>query len=82
MGHEFSGEIEEVGAGIHDDKLKPGRRVAVRPTIYDEECSSCKQGVRHCCENIGFIGLSGIPPFPFPPPTFSKQNEAQHAGKL
>ncbi|PLN86145.1 GroES-like protein [Aspergillus taichungensis] len=59
MGHEFSGEIEEVGPGVHDSRLRVGRRVAVRPTIYDEECSSCKQGVRHCCENIGFIGLSG-----------------------
>ncbi|PLB55880.1 GroES-like protein [Aspergillus steynii IBT 23096] len=58
MGHELSGIVTEVGEGC--ERIKVGQRVVVRPTIYDEQCASCRQGVRHCCENIGFIGLSGM----------------------
>lgn len=58
MGHEFSGIIEEVGEDVKG--LSRGQRAVVRPTIYDEKCAACKQGCRHCCKNIGFIGLSGI----------------------
>ncbi|KAJ5818110.1 alcohol dehydrogenase [Penicillium riverlandense] len=57
MGHEFSGTIEEVGEDVKH--LVPGQRAVVRPTIFDEKCAACKQGCRHCCKNIGFIGLSG-----------------------
>lgn len=57
MGHEFGGIIEEVGDGV--THLSPGQRAVVRPTIFDGTCSACKQGHNHCCENIGFIGLSG-----------------------
>lgn len=57
MGHEFGGIIEEVGADV--THVYPGQRAVVRPTIYDGTCSACKLGYNHCCENIGFIGLSG-----------------------
>ncbi|KAJ6133850.1 hypothetical protein N7523_000172 [Penicillium sp. IBT 18751x] len=57
MGHEFGGIIEEVGDDV--THLSPGQRAVVRPTIFDGTCSACKQGHNHCCENIGFIGLSG-----------------------
>lgn len=39
--------------------ISPGQRAVVRPTIFDRECTPCKQGYEHCCEKIGFIGLSG-----------------------
>lgn len=58
MGHEFSGTIVEVGEGV--TRFAPGQRAVVRPTIYDKTCAACRQGSRHCCENIGFIGLSGL----------------------
>ncbi|KAJ5924566.1 hypothetical protein N7466_008753 [Penicillium verhagenii] len=58
MGHEFGGIIEEVGDDVKN--LHPGQRAVVRPTIYDGTCSACKEGFNHCCENIGFIGLSGF----------------------
>lgn len=57
LGHEFAGTVEEVGDGVTN--VAPGQRVVVRPTIYDGCCNSCKLGIEYCCENIGFIGLSG-----------------------
>ncbi|GAQ47622.1 hypothetical protein AtubIFM54640_008094 [Aspergillus tubingensis] len=57
LGHEFSGIVEEVGEDV--THISPGQRAVVRPTIFDRECTPCKQGYEHCCEKIGFIGLSG-----------------------
>ncbi|KAJ5751676.1 hypothetical protein N7520_008593 [Penicillium odoratum] len=57
LGHEFSGTVIDVGEGVHH--LTKGQRVVVRPTIYDKTCCSCKGKAYHCCDNIGFIGLSG-----------------------
>ncbi|KAH8433441.1 uncharacterized protein LDX57_011075 [Aspergillus melleus] len=57
LGHEFSGIVEEVGEGV--THVSKGQRVVIRPTIYDGTCPSCRSGYEHCCENIGFIGLSG-----------------------
>ncbi|KAI9374723.1 chaperonin 10-like protein [Aspergillus egyptiacus] len=57
MGHEFGGVVEEVGDGV--THLSPGQKVVVRPTIFDRKCPPCKLGYEYCCDNIGFIGLSG-----------------------
>ena len=58
IGHEFAGTVDEVGEGV--THVSPGQRVVVRPTIFDGNCTSCKMGYDYCCDNIGFIGLSGI----------------------
>ena len=57
LGHEFSGIVEEIGEGVLD--IKVGSRVAVQPIIYDGTCNACKEGYINCCDNNGFIGLSG-----------------------
>ena len=57
VGHEFSGVVEEVGEDVHD--MKVGARVTVQPIIYDGTCGACKDGYINCCDNNGFIGLSG-----------------------
>ena len=57
LGHEFSGIVEEVGAGV--TRIKKGDRVCVQPTIYDNDCRSCKRGLPNCCDKNGFVGLSG-----------------------
>ncbi|MFP3360957.1 alcohol dehydrogenase catalytic domain-containing protein, partial [Planococcus sp. SIMBA_143] len=42
FGHEFSGEVVEVGDSV--TTVKPGDRVAACPTFYCGECESCKKG--------------------------------------
>lgn len=57
-GHEFSGDIVEVGAGITE--VKPGDRVVVMSARTCGECYWCKQGVVHRCLRMQMVGL-GIP---------------------
>jgi threonine dehydrogenase-like Zn-dependent dehydrogenase len=48
MGHEFMGEVVEVGA--ENKKLKVGDRVVVPFTIICGECDQCKRGYFSVCE--------------------------------
>jgi threonine dehydrogenase-like Zn-dependent dehydrogenase len=51
LGHEFMGEVVEVGPMVDKDKLKPGDRVVVPFTIACGECHPCKDGLWSCCDN-------------------------------
>ncbi len=51
MGHEFMGEVVEVGPGISADKLKVGDRVVVPFTIACGGCQFCKDQLWSCCDN-------------------------------
>jgi len=55
MGHEFSGEIVEVGEGVKN--LKVGDRVAPYPVDYCENCEMCAQGNYHLCANKRQFGV-------------------------
>ena len=57
LGHEFSGVVDEVGQGV--DSIRKGDKVCIQPIIYDGDCRSCIQGLVNCCDNNGFVGLSG-----------------------
>ena len=48
LGHEFMGEVVEVGSEI--SKLKPGDRVVVPFTIICGECEQCRRGNYSVCE--------------------------------
>ena len=56
LGHEFSGVVYEVGAGV--TSLKPGDRVCVDPNDMCGGCYYCKIGKAHFCENMIGIGTT------------------------
>ena len=51
MGHEFMGEVVEVGAGVDRDKLKVGDRVVVPFTIACGRCYFCQRELWSLCDN-------------------------------
>ena len=51
MGHEFMGEVVEIGAGVDREKLKVGDRVVVPFTIACGRCFFCRQELWSCCDN-------------------------------
>ena len=52
LGHEFVGEVVEVGSGI--ENLKPGDRVAANCETFCGECYFCKRGFINNCSNGGW----------------------------
>lgn len=54
LGHEASGIVEAVGAGVSG--IAPGDLVAVNPSTPCNECGYCKRGLRNHCENMRFNG--------------------------
>jgi len=57
LGHEFSGEVVEVGSGV--TSLIVGDRVAVEPIVSCGECPACLEGKYNLCSSLGFHGLCG-----------------------
>ena len=55
LGHELSGEIEEVSQEITD--LKAGDRVAVIPYMHCGKCDACLSGKTNCCETLQVLGV-------------------------
>jgi threonine dehydrogenase-like Zn-dependent dehydrogenase len=51
MGHEFMGEVVEVGRGVGQDKLRAGDRVVVPFPIACGACLACQAELYSCCEN-------------------------------
>ncbi len=55
MGHEFAGEIVEVGDAVHGYKV--GDRVAAETHIPCGYCETCRNGNQHICGNhMGVLG--------------------------
>ncbi|MFT3693788.1 MAG: zinc-dependent alcohol dehydrogenase [Kofleriaceae bacterium] len=54
LGHEFMGEVVELGKGVTN--LKVGDRVVVPFCIACGNCDSCKNGMFACCENSNPTG--------------------------
>jgi len=53
-GHEFSGVITQLGAGVSG--MAVGERVAVRPTMPCYRCHYCRQGKHIQCSILGSVG--------------------------
>jgi len=58
LGHEFSGVVEQVGAGVKGIEL--GTRVTVEPSLVCHECLNCTTGNYHACEKLRVIGCQSI----------------------
>jgi (R,R)-butanediol dehydrogenase/meso-butanediol dehydrogenase/diacetyl reductase len=56
LGHEFSGEVVETGAGVTN--VKPGDRVSVMPLLSCGTCYYCRRALNHLCQRMACIGLS------------------------
>ncbi len=56
VGHEFSGEVADVGAGVSG--LRPGQLVAVRPSVTCGKCPACARGDFDACATRQGIGVS------------------------
>lgn len=56
FGHEFAGEVIEVGGGA---EFGVGERVAIEPVYRCGECTACRRGAPNLCNKLGFYGLSG-----------------------
>lgn len=54
-GHEFCGEVIELGNGVSNIRL--GDFVAVDPSLYDGTCLQCRAGRFNLCENWNGIGV-------------------------
>ncbi|GHA06923.1 zinc-dependent alcohol dehydrogenase [Streptomyces echinoruber] len=51
LGHEFMGEVVEVGPGVDDGTLRVGDRVVVPFPIACGACAACRAELYSCCEN-------------------------------
>ena len=55
LGHEFSGTVTEVGAGVTG--VREGDRVTIEPVYRCGECRPCRAGRYNLCQIVGFHGL-------------------------
>lgn len=58
MGHEFAGEVVELGEGVTDYQI--GSKVAVYPVDFCGKCEMCKQGDVHLCLNKRAFGVLDV----------------------
>ena len=55
IGHEFSGVVAGIGAGVQN--LAVGDRVTVDPNRVCRRCEYCRMGSEHLCENLSSMGV-------------------------
>ena len=55
LGHEFGGEVLELGPGVTGFTI--GERVAVDPVFACGRCRSCRGGHLNTCENMNVFGI-------------------------
>ncbi len=55
-GHEYAGEVAEVGPGVSG--VSVGDRVVVDPNLECGKCPACKRGWAHLCEALGAYGVT------------------------
>ncbi|MEI7443722.1 MAG: L-idonate 5-dehydrogenase [Burkholderiales bacterium] len=59
-GHEASGIVAAVGAGV--TRVKAGDRIAVNPSKPCGHCAGCREGRENLCSNMRFLGSASVFP--------------------
>jgi L-idonate 5-dehydrogenase len=59
-GHEASGTVAAVGAGV--TRVKAGDRIAVNPSRPCGRCAGCREGRENLCANMRFLGSASVFP--------------------
>jgi L-idonate 5-dehydrogenase len=59
-GHEASGVVAKVGAGV--TRVKAGQTIAVSPSHACGQCDYCREGREHLCRNMRFLGSASLYP--------------------
>ncbi|MGL5019326.1 MAG: L-idonate 5-dehydrogenase [Luteolibacter sp.] len=60
LGHEFAGEVAELGAGVSG--FSPGDRVVIDPSQPCGHCQPCRSGRYNLCENMRYFGSASCDP--------------------
>jgi 2-desacetyl-2-hydroxyethyl bacteriochlorophyllide A dehydrogenase len=55
LGHEYVGEVVEVGRGVW--RFKPGDHVVVNPNIYCGKCYYCRNAMANLCRDMTTLGI-------------------------
>ncbi|WP_327037822.1 zinc-dependent alcohol dehydrogenase [Micromonospora maris] len=55
IGHEMSGRIAELGAGVEGHRV--GDPVTVMPLDWCGDCPACRAGHTHICHRLNFVGI-------------------------
>ncbi|GID30318.1 2-desacetyl-2-hydroxyethyl bacteriochlorophyllide A dehydrogenase [Paractinoplanes brasiliensis] len=55
FGHETSGTVAAVGAGVEGWAV--GDPLTVMPLVWDGACAACLAGHQHICQNLVFVGI-------------------------
>jgi len=58
LGHEFAGEIIEIGPGPESEGFKVGNRVTVEEMVWCGYCRPCRDGYPNHCSNLEEIGFT------------------------
>lgn len=60
VGHEFAGEIVEIGSEVHLEhfNMKIGDRVSAEGHVTCGYCRNCRAGQRHLCRNTVGVGVN------------------------
>lgn len=56
FGHEFVGEITEIGSGV--TQFHVGDRIVVNPNTFCGVCDACRAGYRNHCQNMKLMGIT------------------------
>lgn len=55
LGHEFVGEVVELGAGVTN--VRPGDLVSAESHVVCHTCTACRNNLGHVCENTRILGV-------------------------